>query len=110
MKKLSKQKQQLKDEPYYVVLNRTIDQLFEEAWNQDLDCDNLSEKSGLNRRTVIRLLTRQTRYPQFRTVAMLAQAVGGRLDFTAGVAFKKIRIHWTPERLLERAKTKQISA
>lgn len=95
------------DTTYFRSLNAIIDRLFEEAYHRRLKWCDMAELSGLSAETVRRLGERETQYPQYRTVQMLAVALGGRLDFVAGAEAKKIRIHWKPQVFSSRFKLKK---
>jgi DNA-binding phage protein len=83
---------------YKQSLNRIIDVLFEKAYNMKMSWPELAKQSGLSRETVVSLGTRKTKYPQFRTVQLIAHAVGGRLDYMKGRVneIDKYQVTWTP--------------
>jgi hypothetical protein len=92
MSSKTKKKSARKLEPKYLeALNRMIDQLYQEAFRQKLDWETLANKSGLAISTIQRLASRQTQLPQFRTIELLAQALGGKVQFSK----KAKKITWT---------------
>lgn len=83
------------DKAYFKALNSLIDVLFQEAFKQKLDWSDMGSLSGLSVETVRRLGARETRFPQFRTVEKLANALGGHLDFSASAKRRIIKKTWT---------------
>lgn len=84
------------DAVYLPSLKRLVDRLFQEAYDQSMNWETLAKKSGLSSPTVRKLGRYETKYPQFRTVELLAIALGGRVRFRVGEGPKK-RITWTPK-------------
>ena len=65
---------------YSSTLRHTLDQIWSE-WG-DFGYGPLATASGLCYSTVHRAFTRKTRFPQYRTVVLLAQAVGMDMKLT----------------------------
>jgi len=73
---------------YYDQLDKILDELFEaatdefgmQAWAE------LSERSGLAYATVVNLGERWTKRPQYRTVLLIAKAVGRDITLDSGKA------------------------
>jgi len=81
---------------YFRSLNAVIDRLFQEAFKQRLNWYEMGKLSGLSNETVRRLGRRETQRPQFRTIELLANALGGKLEFEATTKRVKIKRSWTP--------------
>lgn len=60
---------------YERFLVRITDEVFDEAYRMGLTWIGLARKSGLCYSTVHSLGTRKTRFPQLRTIFLLAKAV-----------------------------------
>ena len=68
------------DAVYFRSLNRLVDELFDIAAKQKKwTWDKMADESGLSRETIYKLGARLTKYPQYRTVELLAVALGGSL-------------------------------
>lgn len=97
---------------YARSLNALVDKLFEVAYQQGLSWERMAERSGLARATIEKLGMRVTQYPQYRTVQLLAHALGGRLDYVKGQVgttagrMAVIRIHWKPDNFRLRKRKK----
>jgi lambda repressor-like predicted transcriptional regulator len=61
---------------YERFLEKVTDDIFEAACMEGLTWIGLSNKSGLSTTTVYNLGNRDTRFPQLRTIFLLAKAVG----------------------------------
>jgi hypothetical protein len=86
-------------------LNRLVDEIFQVACDKQMTWAQLADKSGLTPVTVHRLGERITKFPQYRTMELLAQAVGGRLKFMEGQqAASKLKISWKPRSFSNRKK------
>lgn len=86
------------DATYYKSLNSLIDRLFEEAYRQQMNWMKLAERSGVSSATIRKLGRRQTNYPQFRTVELIAYALGGSVTFSKTQQWRAaIKIRWTPK-------------
>ncbi len=85
-----------KDNVYVPDLNRLVDHLFKEAADQKWSWTRLAEESGLAYSTVKKLGNYETRYPQFRTVQLLAKALGGSVEFTMSPQATR-RTKWNPD-------------
>lgn len=68
------------DKTYWSDLALVLDRIYELADEQGLDWDKLAEKAGLAKSTVRKIGNRERRYPWFRTVYYLAQAVGQNIE------------------------------
>lgn len=67
---------------YFAQLEELVNQIIDEATlNQMMTFDTLAKKAHLSPNTVNRLGNYQTKYPQFRTVAKLANALKWSLAF-----------------------------
>jgi hypothetical protein len=64
------------DKAYFKELDRILDVLFEVAADRGMGWSGLATSSGLSVQTVINLGERWTRRPQFRTVCLIASALG----------------------------------
>lgn len=81
---------------YYLKrLNHMVDKLFDEAAKRQWTWEKIAEESGLSRNTVYNLGARVTKYPQYRTVELLAHALGGRLTFTKTKEGRHPKRTWT---------------
>jgi hypothetical protein len=85
------------DTVYFRSLNALVDRLFGEAAKQKLTWIEMAELSGLARETIHRLGTRITKYPQFRTIELLANALGGRIEYATGTERRRTEVRWTPK-------------
>jgi hypothetical protein len=83
------------DGPYAQRLNAIIDKLFDVAAKKHWTWEQMAEESGLSRSTIFNLGSRLTKYPQHRTVELLARALGGRLAFVKGEEAKHPKPTWT---------------
>jgi len=81
---------------YMNSLNHLVDELFEVAYSQHLTWSVLAKKSGLAYSTVRKLGERKTKYPQYRSVMLLAHALGGNVQFNES-ALGKRQYTWTPK-------------
>lgn len=72
------------DGVYFASLNRLVDKLFEIAAKRLWTWEKLANESGLSASTIHNLGDRTTKYPQFRTVELLARSLGGKLDYRVG--------------------------
>lgn len=88
---------------YLDELNLIVDDLFERAYRKKWNWAQLAAKSGLAIQTVRRLGHGETRLPQYRTLVMLADALGGQLIFKTGNRVT-LKITWTPEKMDGRRK------
>jgi len=84
------------DSVYLPSLKTLIDALFQEAHDRKMRWSILAARSGLAITTVKKLGRYETSYPQFRTVELIAHALGGKVEFNTR-ANKKKRITWTPK-------------
>lgn len=84
------------DAVYLPSLKKLVDYLFQEAYDQKLNWEVLAKKSGLAGSTVRKLGRYETKYPAFRTVELIAIALGGHVRFATGDGRKKA-ITWTPK-------------
>lgn len=84
------------DAVYLPSLKRLVDILYQEAYDQKLNWEALAKKSGLSGSTVRKLGRRETKYPAFRTMELIALALGGHVRFQVGEGRKKA-ITWTPK-------------
>ena len=81
MAKRSKKRKRVAEKDYLDALHLCIDGLFEVAAKQyGLDWNALAEKSGVSRATVHNLGNRVTRFPEFRSVYLIAKAVNRSED------------------------------
>lgn len=83
------------DAHYQKALNVLVDKLFEVAAKKGWTWEQISEESGLARHTIFNLGARVTRWPQYRTVELLARALGGKIDFVKGEIGKRTKPAWT---------------
>lgn len=83
------------DAHYEKALNRIVDKLFELAKAKQWTWEQMAEESGLSRTTIYALGARETRWPQYRTVELLAKALGGRMDYVKGTEGKLPKRTWT---------------
>lgn len=86
------------DAAYHKALNRLVDRLFELAKAKQWTWEQMAEQSGLSRGTIYALGSRETRWPQYRTVELLAKALGGRIDYVRGEVGTKapaVKKTWT---------------
>jgi len=60
---------------YEKYLNKTVDKLFQAAYEDNLTWSEFADKARVSKQTVYNLGTRKTRFPQLRTVFRLAKAV-----------------------------------
>lgn len=98
MSKAKRQKRKLKGKPnddiYLPGLKALVDRLFQEAFNLKMDWYEMAKRSGLSDTTIHKLGNEETKYPQFRTVQLLAYAVGGHVSFQQGKKAKVFKITW----------------
>jgi hypothetical protein len=85
------------DSIYIPSLKVLIDLLFQEAYKQRWNWERLAKESGLSSSTVRKLGRYETRYPQFRTVQLIAHALGGHIKFHTGPAGRIPKVTWTPK-------------
>lgn len=69
---------------YKKTLWNIVNQLFDEAHAKGWTWAGFAQRAGVAETTVFYLGNRNTRFPQFRTLQMLAEAVGGTLTFKHG--------------------------
>ena len=81
---------------YFKSLDDVIDRLFNVAYTNHLSWAQMADMSGLSPETICKLGNRETNYPQFRTIEMLARGLGGRLAFTEGTHRNTVSIKWKP--------------
>lgn len=81
---------------YMNSLNHLIDELFEVAYKSELTWSQLAQKSGLSYATVRNLGERKTKYPQYRTVMLIAHALGGNVQYKETKLGKR-QYTWTPK-------------
>jgi len=81
---------------YINSLHHLVDELFEAAYQGKMTWVTLAQESGLSYSTVRKLGERKTKYPQYRTVMLIAKAVGGSVQFKKG-ALGKRQYTWTPK-------------
>lgn len=93
----SKRKPPRLETRYHKSLNAIVDKLFNKAFDMRLTWVQMAELSGLSRETIHKLGSRQTRLPQFRTIELLAHALGGQMEFVKGVERKEVIVKWTPK-------------
>jgi hypothetical protein len=86
------------DGVYFHSLNTLVDRLFEVATKQQWTWERIADESGLSRYTIYNLGMGITRYPQFRTVELLAWSLGGTLSYskqrTKGTASSTKQRRW----------------
>lgn len=77
-----------KDKVWFKMLDKIVDDIWLEVGRRDLNNSDLARATGLSYNTIMNLDNRVTRYPQLRTVVMLARGMGVRLslDFRSEVA------------------------
>lgn len=80
------------DHVYYRQLHSIVDDIFQKAHDKGLTWSKLAESAGLTYQTVIRLGERETKYPQFKTIFRLAEAVGWKLSLSDATTGRKIRV------------------
>lgn len=81
---------------YVDSLNHLVDELFEAAFKDGMTWSQIATGSGLAYSTVRKLGERVTRYPQYRTVLLIANAVGGSVQFKKGALGQRCYT-WTPK-------------
>lgn len=83
MRKLSAQ--------YERALNNLVDKLYQEAYARSWSWEKMAERTDLSLQTIVNLGNYVTRIPQFRTVELIAQALGGSLVYREGMiaAYKR---------------------
>ena len=81
---------------YINSLNHLVDALFEEAYAQEMSWASLAKKAGLSYATVRKLGERKTKYPQYRSVMLIASAVGGTVQYS-DTELGKREYTWTPK-------------
>lgn len=84
------------DSVYLPSLDALVDVLFQEAYDRHWTWVEIARQSGLSYSTVKKLGSRETNYPQYRTVELLAHALGGGVTFSKTKG-KKQKITWTPK-------------
>lgn len=95
------------------ALNKLVDDIYQRAFDYQWDWSELSRQSGLSYNTVVNLGQRITRFPQFRTVQLLAKAVGGDVRFVEvtsggrvrGTTSRSIKVTWKPSKMGARSST-----
>ena len=96
MARKAKSAERKMDAQYLRALNKLVDELFTIADQQrHWTWETLADKSGLSRQTIYKLGARVTKYPQYRTVELLAHALGGRLSFSKSAATAVGKRQWT---------------
>jgi len=103
-RKKKKFKEKPMDEIYLPNLKRLVDRLFQEACNLGMEWQDMATRSGLALSTIQNLGYYQTQYPQFRTLQLLAHAVGGHVSFVVSKKAQVFKITWTPESFARRKK------
>jgi pyruvate-formate lyase len=83
------------DHVYFRSLNALVDRLFQEAFRQKVSFSDMARNSELSEQTIRRLAGRVTKWPQLRTVELLAHSLGTRLAFKAGVKHEAMKKTWT---------------
>lgn len=79
-----------KDAEYFRELHAIIDHIYDVAnTNLDWSWNKLAEKAGVSPRTVNKLGERTTKYPLFRTITKLANAVGLKLELQQRIVISK---------------------
>lgn len=78
---------------YKRALNDFIDQLFKWADAEGWSWANFADEANLAHSTVYLIGDRVTTLPRFKTVYLLARAVGARLEIAAPRARVKVRRH-----------------
>lgn len=75
---MSREKRTRKAErDYLTALHQLIDELYEIAWvDKGWSWHELARQSGVSTSTIVRLGNRETRFPEFRSVWLIAKAVG----------------------------------
>jgi hypothetical protein len=81
MKRQTKTTERKNDHVYFRDLNALVDELFKIAAKQHWTWEQMADRSGVSRQTIFKLGMGDTRYPQLRTVGLLAYALGGRLIY-----------------------------
>lgn len=71
---------------YKEDLHSIVTKLFDECYNKGWTWDQFATKAGVSYNTVFYLGNRNTRFPQFRTLQLLAGALGGSLTYKNGMA------------------------
>lgn len=83
------------DTEYFQSLDQLINKLFEEAAAKKWEWKDLARKAGISESTVNNLGDRKTNYPEYRTVALLAKALGGSIVFNnKPIASSVVKIRW----------------
>lgn len=83
------------DSHYYKALSILVDKLFDQAAKRQWTWEQMAEESGLASSTIHNLGARVTKHPQYRTVELLARALGGKIDFVKGEIGKRSKPAWT---------------
>jgi len=108
-----KSKRQIKDEKeellqvYFKSLDALVDRLFQIAFDKKYTWAEMASISGIGAATISKLGNRETRFPQYRTVELLAHALGGKIDWAKGTNRKAIVIKWKPEQFASKYRKKQ---
>jgi len=85
------------DRVYLPSIKELVDVLYQEAFDRHWTWSEFARQSGLSYGTVVKLGTYETKYPQYRTVQLLAIALGGKVTFQQGTKVRKRNITWTPK-------------
>lgn len=101
MSKISEQKREEAMEYFTNSLNKLVDHLFQEAFKQKWTWQKLSEEAGVCGSTIDKLGARITKSPHYRTVELIASALGYRIDmvkgrYRAGAARTKLKLYKLP--------------
>ena len=80
---------------YIKELDRLVDDLFQRAYNDGFTWADLARASGVSYSTVKKLGTRETRIPQYRSLLLIARALGGTVQFSEKKG-RKMRVTWHP--------------
>src|SRR5262245_17787477 len=82
---------------YWTLLNKVLDELFAEASKDGFDWGDMAEAAGVAYTTVARLGRRDTTFPAFRTIILLARATGFNLDRAMGKGTVRRIMHMKPK-------------
>ena len=85
------------DSVYLPSLKQVVDVLFEHAYRKHWTWAQLARQSGLSYSTVKSLGMYKTKYPQLRTVQLIAHALGGQIAYERGQKKWKLGKTLTPK-------------
>lgn len=71
-------------DPYWASLDAMLDVIYADALRQNWTYARFAEESTLSAGTVSRIGRRRTERPQFRTILLLARAVGREVSLKEG--------------------------